>query len=182
MRLFLDTCVLYPTITRRLLLSVAQGGGFEPRWSDSVEAELTHAYARVGASGKIEAEAVITAMRRAFDNAVVRTPQDLRLYQLPDVHDAHIFGAAVHGSCDGIVTFNAKDFPKHILAQEGLLRLSPDEVFLNYAHAQTDHMRKLVQDLWSEYQSDVPSEAQLSQKAFVKRAKAPGLAKYLELT
>lgn len=181
MRLFLDTCVLYPTVTRRLLLAVAQQGAFEPRWSDHVEAELTHAYARVGPVGHIEAQSVITQMRRSFPTASLSTPKDLRAYQLPDAQDAPIFAAAVYGSCDGIVTFNAKDFPKNILAQEGLLRLSPDEVVLRYAQADPDQMRLILDTLWDEYQSDVPPQDQLSLKAFVKRAKAPRVAKFLNL-
>jgi hypothetical protein len=38
--------------------------------------------------------------------------------------------AAIAGSAEGIVTLNAKDFPRNILAEEGLRRHDPDGLLL----------------------------------------------------
>ncbi|MDX2484268.1 MAG: PIN domain-containing protein, partial [Pseudodonghicola sp.] len=46
---------------------------------------------------------------------------------LPDPADLHVLAVAVAGSADAIVTLNRKDFPKNILAEEGLERIAPDE-------------------------------------------------------
>jgi len=46
---------------------------------------------------------------------------------LPDPDDAHVLAAAIHASCDAIVTYNLKDFPKDYLAQFYIEILHPDE-------------------------------------------------------
>ncbi|MEN8935202.1 MAG: PIN domain-containing protein, partial [Planktotalea arctica] len=33
MKLLLDTCVLYPTVMREMLIGAARAGAFEPLWS-----------------------------------------------------------------------------------------------------------------------------------------------------
>ena len=38
---------------------------------------------------------------------------------LPDPADTHVLAAAIAGSADVILTLNAKDFPRNILAEEG---------------------------------------------------------------
>ncbi len=38
----------------------------------------------------------------------------------------HVLAIAIAGHADCIVTFNAKDFPRHLLAEEGLERRDPD--------------------------------------------------------
>ena len=42
MKLLLDTCVLYPTVMREMLLGVAVAGAFEPFWPAEIEGEWAH--------------------------------------------------------------------------------------------------------------------------------------------
>ena len=50
---------------------------------------------------------------------------EARLY-LPDPNDAHVLAVAIAGSADAIITVNAKDFPRNILAEDKIARRDPD--------------------------------------------------------
>ena len=43
MKVLLDTCVIYPTVMREMILGVAAGGAFEPLWSERILAEWARA-------------------------------------------------------------------------------------------------------------------------------------------
>ena len=46
-RVLIDTCVLYPTVMRELLLGCAAKGLYEPRWSARISEEWARAAARL---------------------------------------------------------------------------------------------------------------------------------------
>ena len=50
----------------------------------------------------------------------------LARYWLPDPDDVHVLAAAVAAHADMILTLNARDFPRDILAEQGLARMDPD--------------------------------------------------------
>ncbi len=56
----------------------------------------------------------------------------------------HVLAAAVAGSCDLIVTMNAKDFPRDILADEGLHRADPDGFLLGLREVTPDAVDGVV--------------------------------------
>ncbi len=135
-RVLLDACVLYPTVMRELLLGAAAVGLYEPRWSARIEEEWARAAARLGPEGETIARGEIALLRAKFPRAVVAPALDLerRLY-LPDPDDVHVLASAVSGSCDAILTMNAKDFPRGALAEEGLSRVDPDNFLLGLREA-----------------------------------------------
>ena len=49
-----------------------------------------------------------------------------RLIGLTSIKGSHVLAAAISGSADLIVTLNKKDFPRHILGEEGVDRRDPD--------------------------------------------------------
>ena len=129
MKLLLDTCVLYPTVMREMLLGVAKAGLYTPLWSARILSEWDRASVKLGPLGKAQAQSEISLLRAQWPKAEVAVHDGLqaRLW-LPDAADIHVLAAAIAGHADGIVTVNNKDFPRHTLAEEGLDRIGPDQL------------------------------------------------------
>ena len=115
----LDTSVLWPSLQRDFLLSLAAEGLYRPVWSTAILAELEwHEQAklrRLGMSGpqaEGRAQRLVAEMRRAFNDAEVAGYEALEgSYGLPDPDDEHVVAAAVLADAKAIVTLNARDFP-----------------------------------------------------------------------
>lgn len=127
MKVVLDACVLYPTVLREILIGVAQAGLFVPLWSDRILEEWARATRRLGAGAETVARGEVALLRAAFPAACVpaRPAIEARL-TLPDDNDRHVLAVAIAAGADAILTFNAADFPRHVLAAEGLARRDPD--------------------------------------------------------
>ena len=178
MKALLDANVIYPTVMREVLLGVAAAGLFTPLWSDRILEEWARAARKLGPEGEAQARGEIALLRGRWPDASVTWPPSLenRLW-LPDVHDTHVLAAAIAGHADTIVTMNAQDFPRHILAEEGLTRSDPDALMMGFhaAHPETvahvcrgvlDTARRLSGDNWQ-------------MRALLKKARLPRLAKAL---
>ena len=127
MRVLIDACVLYPTVMREVILGAARLGLFEPRWSDRILEEWARATVKLGPEAEVFARGEIVMLGAQFPRAIVPVHQgQLPRLWLPDPDDIHVLAAAVSGSCDGILTMNAKDFPRDTLSEEGLARFDPD--------------------------------------------------------
>jgi predicted nucleic acid-binding protein len=123
----LDACVLYPTVLRQVLLGVARDGLFQPLWSDRILEEWARAAARLGAVAELRARGEIALAKAAFPGAMVQPGAAvLARLVLPDPGDVHVLAAAISGGAEAIVTFNAADFPRHVLAEDGIARRDPD--------------------------------------------------------
>lgn len=115
----LDTSVLWPSLQRDFLLSLAIEGTYRPTWSSAILDELQfHEEAKLVKRGMPVAEAarraatLIAAMRREFADAEVDGWQPLEgTFGLPDSDDEHVLAAAVIAGAGAIVTENLKDFP-----------------------------------------------------------------------
>ncbi|HVQ93022.1 MAG TPA: PIN domain-containing protein [Mycobacteriales bacterium] len=117
----LDTCVLWPSLQRDVLLSFAVEGIYRPIWSSATIDELEYHEARklVERHGiepdkaRGRAADLIAAMRAAFDDAEIQGWDGLDgSYGLPDPDDEHVVAAAVVGGAGVIVTHNLRDFPR----------------------------------------------------------------------
>ncbi|MBD7918459.1 PIN domain-containing protein [Cellulomonas sp. Sa3CUA2] len=102
----LDTCVLWPSLQRDVLLSFAIEGLYRPLWSDAILEELEHheaAKLEVRGSTAEQASArarrLVDQMRSAFDDACVTGWEGLEgTFGLPDQDDEHVVAAAVVGN------------------------------------------------------------------------------------
>ena len=139
MKALLDTCVIYPTVMREMLLEVAKAGGFQPLWSARILEEWQRAAIKLGPDGVAQAAGELVMLKRDWPRSEVTWPASLevRLW-LPDPADVHVLAAAIAGHADAIVTVNAKDFPRGVLAEEGLSRADPDAFLVGLYAAQPD--------------------------------------------
>lgn len=117
----LDTCVLWPSLQRDVLLSFAVEGIYRPVWSSAILSELEfHEAQKLVTRHDVEVEeaerraaSLIRTMRGAFDDAEVHGWEGLEgSYGLPDPDDEHVVAAAVVAGVGAIVTNNLKDFPR----------------------------------------------------------------------
>ncbi|WP_444460276.1 RSP_2648 family PIN domain-containing protein [Rhodobacter capsulatus] len=126
-KVLLDACVLYPTVLREILTLCAAEGLFTPLWSDRILEEWARAAARLSSGDEAFARGEIAALKARFPRASVapRPGLESRLH-LPDENDIHVLAAAISGGAEAIVTQNRADFPRGVLAAEGLSRLDAD--------------------------------------------------------
>ena len=178
MRFFLDACVLYPTVMREVLLGAAKQGFFAPQWSARVLEEWRRAALRRGPDVGMQAEGEIALLQAAWPMAEVAAQPGLeaRLW-LPDPADVHVLAGAIAGSADGIVTNNAKDFPRNILAEEGLSRVDPDALLLGFFAADPERMARAAEAVRREAER-LSGEAWEIRK-LMKKARLPRLGKAL---
>ena len=178
MKIVIDTCVLYPTVMRAMVLGVAARGRFTPLWSERILGEWARAAQKLGAEGVAQAEAEIALLRANWPRAELPPAPgvEARLW-LPDPADAHVMAVAVAGSADAIMTLNAKDFPRNLLAEEGLSRVAPDEFLFDiFTRAPAD-----VEAAGAEVLSEANrlSGRTWEMRALLKKARLPRLAKAL---
>ena len=178
MKAVLDTCVIYPTVMRQMLLGVAATGVFTPLWSARIIAEWQRAAVKLGPEGVLQAEAEAVLLARDWPGAEVTWKPSLeaRLW-LPDAADVHVLAAAIAGSADVIVTVNAKDFPRNVLAEEGLSRADPDAFLLGYLEADPARVRGVAGAVLAEANRLSGQEWQM--RALMKKARLPRLGKAL---
>lgn len=177
----IDTCVLYPTVMREVVLGCAEKGLFAARWSDRIEEEWARAAAKIGPDGETIARGEIALLRARFPDARVPVPVVARgRYRLPDPDDVHVLAAAVAGSCDAIMTLNTRDFPGNLLAEEGLARVEPDSFLIRLADEDPVAVRAVGDAVLAEARR--LSGADWTMRALMKKARLPRLGKRLAAT
>lgn len=120
----LDSCVLWPSLQRDVLLSMAVECLYRPVWSAHIldEVEYNEVEKAIDRWGEEDDEAarrgafLIAQMRKAFSDAEVTNYEALiGTFGLPDPDDEHVVAAAVIAGAGVIVTDNLRDFPSHRL-------------------------------------------------------------------
>ncbi|MBY6137994.1 PIN domain-containing protein [Leisingera daeponensis] len=178
MKLLLDTCVLYPTVMREMLLGAAKRGHFTPLWSARILGEWERAAEKLGPEGAAQAKAEIALVRAGWPKAEVPPSPGIesRLW-LPDSADTHVLAAAIAGHAEAVVTLNNKDFPRHTLAEEGLDRLGPDELLYGIWLQDSTGMETLGAEVLVE--ANRLSGGSWEIRPLLKKARLPRLAKAL---
>lgn len=121
----LDTSVLWPSLQRDFLLSLAVEGFYRPLWSTGILDESSyHEAQKLTARGvqpdaaAARAQHLIDQMSMAFNDALVTNWESLGgTFGLPDTNDEHVVAAALTGGAEVIVTNNLKppDFPPQLI-------------------------------------------------------------------
>lgn len=182
-KLVLDACVLYPTVMREALIRAAQTGLYIPLWSERILEEWARAAARLGPVDEMYARGEIAVLKANFPESMVPEALDVeaRLY-LPDENDIHVFASGIAGQADGIVTMNRKDFPGHVLAEEGLDRHDPDVFLREFCETHPNKMLDIATDITQEARR--LSGEEIDMRKLFKKARLPRFGKavtaYLE--
>lgn len=178
MKALLDTCVIYPTVMRQMLLKVAEQGVYTPLWSARIIEEWQRAAQKLGPEGVAQAGSEAAFLRINWPDAEVSYPSSLedRLW-LPDPADTHVLAAAIAGSADVIITLNAKDFPRNILSEEGLSRADPDAFLHGIFEAQPDLVAAAAAQVLDE--ANRLSGETWTLRALMKKARLPRIGKAL---
>ena len=116
---FLDTCVLVPSLSRDVLLEVAEQSVYRPLWSSEVLEELERTVRRLTAQRGVAPDVVdsyVGKIARPDEPGLPRRTGRrveplVETITLPDATDRHVVAAALSGRADVIVTENQKDFP-----------------------------------------------------------------------
>ncbi|MFN4130664.1 MAG: RSP_2648 family PIN domain-containing protein [Paracoccaceae bacterium] len=179
MRAVLDACVLYPTVLREILMGCAAAGLYEPMFSERLLREWVRATAKLGPAQQVFATGEAAMLRARFSKAIVREHREIEArLMLPDPNDVHVLAVAIGGSADCIVTFNAADFPRHLLAEEGVARRDPDGFLWELWSRHPDKVARVVGDVHATA-CRLSNEA-FTRKSLLKRARLNRFAKALD--
>ncbi|RYD52601.1 MAG: PIN domain-containing protein [Sphingobacteriales bacterium] len=123
----LDTNVIYPLVSRDILLWFAHCDLYTPKWSETIFEEWKRVMIRNGTTAE-EAAKRITFPNSAFPDALVRNYDGLiASLTLPDKDDCHVLAAAIKANANVIVTNNQKDFPEAYLRSFGIKAKTADD-------------------------------------------------------
>ena len=178
MKIVFDTCVLYPTFLREVLLAIAKNRFFAPVWSNDIFNEWLYVARKLDTFGEDQVRAEIALLKYSWPESLYAS-EDFQLNDLwlPDLNDVHVLATAISSGSDAILTFNIKDFPTSVLSKYNLIKYTPDE---------------LLKQLWREYPSVISTEvnevynafvnkgnSDLSLKKVLKKSKLSGVGKLL---
>jgi predicted nucleic acid-binding protein len=172
--------VLYPTVLREILQGAGEAGLYQPVFSNRILREWVLATAKLGPAAPAIAEGEAATLRAAFPRALVRDHPEIeaRLI-LPDPDDVHVLATAIASGADAIVTFNAHDFPGHVLAAEGIRRRDPDGFLWELQSRHPDAMARIVETVRAK--AEAISGLPVPLKPLLKRVRLYRLGKALEL-
>jgi len=128
----LDACVLYPPSLRDLLLWLAVGEVYAPRWTEKIHSEwIRNVLANTPAVMPARLERTRRLMNQSVADCVVSGyERHIPTLMLPDADDRHVLAAAIEANASLIVTFNLQDFPDTILGTYGVQAVHPDRFLL----------------------------------------------------
>ena len=181
MKVLLDTCVIYPTVMRQMVLGRGGSRAFSRRSGRPGSSRNGSAQRqKLGPEGVAQAQGrggvALGREVAGRGNFLAADSLAARLW-LPDPADVHVLAAAVAGSADLILTLNAKDFPRNVLAEEGLNRSDPDGFLHGIWQAKPELVADVAQDVLAE--ANRLSGDVWQMRALLKKARLPRLAKAL---
>ena len=177
MRVLIDACVLFPTVTRETVVGAAAAGGFVPLWSARILEEGARATRRLPEGAEAVARGEIALLRAAWPEAEVAVDAGLvETLSLPDPADRHVLAAAIAGGADVLLTRNRSDFPTRTLARHGITLREPDG-FLAELHAEGVDLARVAAGVQA--RAERASGRAQPLRALLKRAGLPRLGKAL---
>lgn len=144
-----DTNVLHPAGMRDILLRVAETDLYRLKWSPDIRGELIRTIRKVRPDldhAQFERH-TLALMDRFFRHGLVAGYTHL-IDSLAgiDEKDRHVAAAAIHGSCNVILTHNLKHFPADTLAPHGIVALKPDDFLVPILLANPDEFCEVARE------------------------------------
>ena len=178
MKIIFDTCVLYPTVLRKILLGVAKEGLYKPVWSTQILNEWIHVTRKKNPIGQDTILAQIALLKFQWPNSLVKDYDfDIRSLWLPDENDVHVLASAISSDAEAILTLNRKDFPKKILKDYGIVRYSPDEMLMSLWIDNSEIISRVVANEFETAMQNL--EQKLTLRGVLKKSYLPGLGKLM---
>ena len=178
MKIIFDTCVLYPTVLRKILLGVAKEGLYKPVWSTQILDEWIHVTRKKNPIGQDTILAQIALLKFQWPNSLVKDYDfDIRSLWLPDENDVHVLASAISSDAEAILTLNRKDFPKKILKDYGIVRYSPDEMLMSLWIDNSEIISIVVVNEFETAKQNL--EQKLTLRGVLKKSYLPGLGKLM---
>ena len=174
-RVLIDTCVLYPSILRNVLLGCAKVRLFEPLWSEHILEEWRRAAGRNGIAS--EAGIEIALVRANWRNSVISVPEALKNgLILPDEDDRHVLAAAIEGKASELLTLNTRDFPTRLLGKHDVVRRHPDEFLMELALANSNLVKGVIDGVCAV--AEKGKGERFNRRKTLQRAGVPRVAKW----
>lgn len=178
MKIIFDTCVLYPTVLRKILLGVAKEGLYKPVWSTQILDEWIHVTRKKNPIGQDTILAQVALLKFQWPNSLVKDYDfDIRSLWLPDENDVHVLASAISSDAEAILTLNRKDFPKKILKDYGIVRYSPDEMLMSLWIDNSEIISRVVANEFETAMQNL--EQKLTLRGVLKKSYLPGLGKLM---
>lgn len=174
----LDTNVLVPASTRDILLWMAFTDVFEPRWSDSILAELRRTLVGRGFTDADRAARLIATMDARFPRANISDGERLIASMTNDPADRHVLATAVASGASIIVTNNTRHFRATDLEPYAITAQTPDRFLNDRFSEHSERVLLLLRRQASILRSppmtvhDVLSRLRIHAPAFVERVSA----------
>lgn len=112
----LDANVLYPTLVRDVLMSLAVEGLYHAKWSTLIHEQCIRNLSADRPDIADRLPAVAALMNSTIPDSLFSGFESLiPSLSLPDPQDRHVLAVAIAGHADAIVTFNLDDFPQELL-------------------------------------------------------------------
>jgi predicted nucleic acid-binding protein len=174
-RVLIDTCVLYPSILRSVLIGCAKAGLFEPLWSERIIGEWRRAADRngIGPEAGIEIAILTSDWRHAMVEVPAGAADDLIL---PDQDDRHVLAAAIAGQADELLTANISDFPTRVLGQYGVVRRHPDEFLLELALGHAEVVSAVIDKVHQ--MAEMGKGERVNRRKMLQKSGVPRVAKW----
>jgi predicted nucleic acid-binding protein len=163
----LDTCVLFPSRLRDILLdTVYYAGLYECSWSDESLDELRRNLVTEGRHPVERVDRLIGALKATFKYATIPASQYEPFMALAtnDKKDRHVLATALAVRASVIVTSNLKDFLASVLSPLGVAAQSPDEFLSELLVAAPEAMARVITRPAARYRAPAMSTTELLEK------------------
>jgi predicted nucleic acid-binding protein len=140
-KVVLDANVLFPFTVRDTLLRAAHAGFFQVYWSEEILDEAARNLVATSTISEEQAARLMSAVRGAFPEAVVKGHERLIAVMPNEPKDRHVAAVAVKVGAQVIVTSNLRDFRS---LPEGVEAQSPDDFLCNLFDLDPDALVSIV--------------------------------------